>query len=111
MIFEIRPVQFGWEQVPANRVRPLDITIFLPLLIGPYVLHFIQNPSNEVITLARRRICMNSLAKKVQISPLDPLLFDMKVGFIEGSSKFGTSKRCTAPNLQTNYQPCFSQLR
>ena len=96
MIFEIRPVQFGLEQVPANRVRPLDITIFLPLLIGPYVLHFIQNPSIEVITLARRRICMNSLAKKLQISWLDPLLFDVNTGIIEGSLKDGARKRCTA---------------
>ena len=96
MIFEIRPVQFGWEQVPANLVRPLDIRIFLPLLIGPYVLHFIQNPSIEVITLAHRRRCMNSLDKKLQISWLDPLLFDMKTPFIERSTKYRIQKRCTA---------------
>ena len=102
MIFEIRPVQFGLEQVPANRVRPLDITIFLPLLIGPYVLHFIQNPSIEVITLAHRRICMNSLAKKSLIPWLDPLLFGMKTAFIEHSSKCGIEKRDTAPILSKN---------
>ena len=102
MIFEIRPEQFGWEQVPANLVRPLDITIFLPLLIGPYVLHFIQNPSIEVITLAHRRICMNSLAKKSPIPWLDPLLFGMKTAFIEHSSKCGIEKRDTAPNLSKN---------
>ena len=99
MIFEIRPVQFGWEQVPANLVRPFDITIFLPFLIGPYVLHFMQNPSIEVITLARRRICMNSLAKNMQISRLDPLLFDVNSGFIEGFLKYKIQKRCTADNL------------
>jgi len=103
MIFEIRPVQFGWEQVPANLVRPLDITIFLPLLIGPYVLHFIQNPSIEVITLARRRICMNSLAKNMQISRLDPLLFDVNSGFIESPPKYEIQKRCTAQHL-TEFQ-------
>ena len=88
MIFEIRPEQFGWEQLPANRVRPFDITIFFPFLIGPYVLHFIQNPSITVITDAHRRICMNSLAKKVQISWLDPLLFGVNIGFIECSLEF-----------------------
>ena len=99
MILEIRPVQFGWEQVPANRVRPLDITILLPFLIGPYVLHFIQNPSIEVITFAHRRICMNPLANKLQISGLDPLLFDVNTGFIERSSKCRMRKRCTAPTI------------
>ena len=108
MIFEIRPVQFGWEQVPANRVRPFDITIFFPLLIGPYVLHFMQNPSIEVITIAHRRICMNSLAKKSEISWLDPLLFDVKTAFIERSSKCGIEKRCTAPILSKNWQICIT---
>ena len=42
MIFDILPVQPGCEQKPAIRVRPLDMTIFSPFLIGPYCLHFMQ---------------------------------------------------------------------
>ena len=39
----------GWEQKPAHLVRPLLITIILPSLIGPYVLHLRQNPLTSVI--------------------------------------------------------------
>ena len=39
---------------------------------------------------------MNSLAKKLQISWLDPLLFDVNTGIIEGSLQDGARKRCTA---------------
>jgi hypothetical protein len=45
MIFEILPVHPCCEHVPAKRVRPFDILISLPFTIGPYVLHFKQNPS------------------------------------------------------------------
>ena len=51
MILDILPVQPAWEQVPANRVRPFAILISLPFMIGPYVLHFKQNPSIEVILI------------------------------------------------------------
>ena len=34
-IFEILPEHPAWEHEPAMRVRPLDITIFWPFLIGP----------------------------------------------------------------------------
>ena len=40
---------------------------------------------------------MNSLAKKLQISWLDPLLFDVNTYIIESSLKGGVRKRCTAP--------------
>ena len=39
---------------------------------------------------------MNSLAKKLQISWLDPLLFDVNTGIVEGSLKGGVRKRRTA---------------
>ena len=42
MIFEIFPVHPGCEHDPAIRVRPLAIAIFFPLMMGPYVLHFMQ---------------------------------------------------------------------
>lgn len=99
MIFEILPVQFGCEQVPANLVRPLDITIFLPLLIGPYDLHFMQYPSIEVISIPRRRTCMNSLAKNMQISRLHPLLFDVNWSFIESYPNYISEKQHTALHL------------
>ena len=44
-ILEIFPVQPACEQNPAIRVRPFFILMSLPSLIGPYVLHFKQNPS------------------------------------------------------------------
>lgn len=44
MIFEILPPHPGCEQKPAMRVRPFAIAIFLPCMIGPYVLHFMQYP-------------------------------------------------------------------
>ena len=48
-ILEIFPVQPSSEQKPAHRVRPLLITINFPSLMGPYVLHFRQNPSYDMI--------------------------------------------------------------
>ena len=44
-IFEILPLQPDSEQVPATRLRPFDIVNISGLDIGPYVLHFKQNPS------------------------------------------------------------------
>ena len=49
MILEILPVQPFWEQRPANLVRPFDIVIFSPFMMGPYILHFKQYPS--VVTM------------------------------------------------------------
>ena len=51
MIFDILPVQPGCEQFPAIRVLPLAIAIFFPLMMGPYVLHFIQYPSTPDMIL------------------------------------------------------------
>ncbi len=51
-ILEILPVQPGWEQRPPILVRPLDILNNWPSLIGPYVLHFKQNPSTTAISLS-----------------------------------------------------------
>ena len=48
-IFEILPVQPSCEQKPAHLVRPLLITINFPSFIGPYVLHFRQKPSYDMI--------------------------------------------------------------
>ena len=79
MILEILPVHPAWEHVPANRVRPLAILISLPLTIGPYVLHFRQKPSIEVISRGYPRNCMNSLANKLHKSTFYPLLFAMKM--------------------------------
>ena len=42
---------------------------------------------------------MNSLAKNMQISRLDPLLFDVNLGFIEVFWKYKIQKRCTAEHL------------
>jgi hypothetical protein len=53
MILEILPLHPFWEQVPANRVRPFAILISFPLLIGPYVLHFKQNPSIAVMLFSQ----------------------------------------------------------
>jgi hypothetical protein len=48
MILDIFPVHPAWEQKPAIRVRPFDMTIFWPSRIGPYVLHFMHNPSTVI---------------------------------------------------------------
>ena len=74
MIFDILPVHPFWEQEPANRVRPFAIFIFWPLRIGPYVLHFRQKPSIEVMVCGWCRNCMNSLANFGKKYPFYPLL-------------------------------------
>ncbi len=51
MILEILPVHPFWEQRPANRVRPLAMVIFSPFMMGPYILHFKQNPSVVAMVL------------------------------------------------------------
>ena len=44
-IFEIFPLHPACEHVPPTRLRPLPMVKCLTSWIGPYVLHFRQNPS------------------------------------------------------------------
>ena len=50
-ILEILPAHPASEQKPAMRVRPFFILINWPSLIGPYVLHFKQNPSTVAMCI------------------------------------------------------------
>ena len=83
MIFEIFPLQPACEHIPANRVRPFDILISFPFLIGPYVLHFRQKPSIDVMIYFTHRNRMNSLANKMQISTFQPPTRGSKSSFFD----------------------------
>jgi hypothetical protein len=74
MIFDILPEHPFWEHAPAKRVRPFAILIFFPSRIGPYVLHFRQKPSIEVMSRWCHRNRMNSLANFRSKYTFDPLL-------------------------------------
>ena len=54
------------EQKPAHRVLPFAILISLPSLIGPYVLHFRQNPSTLDMITTHWRHQIYPLAQKWQ---------------------------------------------
>lgn len=97
------------EQKPAHRVRPLLMTINFPSLIGPYVLHFKQNPLTSAIGTDSpyHHILMKPLFhNQIQFFYILPLIPPPLKGIFAFFALF-SEKRIAAPNIKSSLQvPC-----